>query len=227
MSEKRGLAAYDIDGTIMRDAYFERAFWGMKDKGLVEDPEELLSEIELQRYKHPKSDEYILEMIEHYTRCTRGFDIKNLETFAEEFAEEEVENIYPEMRERLEQDKDDNLRLVLITGTPVQLLKPFARRLDSDLYFGSKYYEDGGRIHETRDNISRGGGEQKERILGKLAAITKLDVERAYGNTMSDYPMLKMAVGAYAVNPTADLRAAAIERDWGIIDCEEEEKYDR
>lgn len=221
MSEKRGLAAYDIDGTITHEAYFERAFWRMEKEGLISAPEGVLDECRSQSEKKPLTQAYLWDIVEHYTQFTKGMDVKSLNDFAEELAEEEIENIYPEMWERLEQDKQDDLRLVLVTGTPSHLLKPLARRLDCDLYFGSKYYENDGRIHEAREAISRGEPKQKERILGKLAAITKLGVERAYGNTMSDYPMLKMAMGAYAVNPTEELRAAAIARNWEIIDCHE------
>lgn len=218
--EKRGLAAYDIDGTIMPKALFERAFWRMEEAGLITAPDGVLDECRLQREEKPLTEAYLWDMVEHYSQFTKGMDVKSLNSFAEELAEEEIANIYPQMLERLEQDREEN-ELVFITGTPKQLVEPLARRLDAKFYFGTKYYEENGKISESGKNISRAS--EKHRILGKLAAITGLGAERAYGDSMSDYTMLKIANMACAVNPSDDLREAALERNWEIIDCEERE----
>jgi len=62
-------------------------------------------------------------------------------------------------------------------------------------------------------------GNAKHRAVVRLAAMHGLDLARsfAYGDSMSDLPMLEMAGHPAAVNPLANLERVARDRNWPVV----------
>ena len=110
-------------------------------------------------------------------------------------------------------------RIFLITGAPA----PLAELVGS--YFSVPLTIVGTQL-EVRDGLWTGeiagehmSGAAKQRALVHLAAMYSLDLARsfAYGNSVSDVPMLETVGHPVAVNPSANLERAACARNWPVL----------
>jgi HAD superfamily hydrolase (TIGR01490 family) len=110
-------------------------------------------------------------------------------------------------------------RVWLVTATPVELANILAKRLGLTGALGT--------IAETSDGVYTGRlvgsllhGEAKAAAVRALAAREGLDLTRcsAYSDSMNDLPMLSLVGHPHVVNPDADLRAWARNRNWPIHD---------
>jgi phosphoserine phosphatase len=106
-------------------------------------------------------------------------------------------------------------RLLLATGAYRQLGEAFGRRIGADVALGTPL--------EVRDGVATGAlsgptqsGEAKAAAVATEAGGG--EVLAAFGDTVADIPLLRMAVRAVAVAPDAALRREASTRSWEILD---------
>lgn len=106
-------------------------------------------------------------------------------------------------------------RLVLATGAYRQLGEAFGRRLGADVALGT--------LLEIRDGLATGAlsgpaqnGEAKAAAVAAEAAGGA--VLAAFGDSIADIPLLRMAARAIAVAPDAALRREALDRGWVILE---------
>ncbi len=107
-------------------------------------------------------------------------------------------------------------RLVLATGAYRQLAEAFARRIGADAALGTPL--------EVRDGVATGSlagptasGEAKAAVV--LAEAAGGEVLAAFGDTVADIPLLRLATRAVAVAPDAALRREAAARGWTIVEA--------
>jgi phosphoserine phosphatase len=107
-------------------------------------------------------------------------------------------------------------RLLLATGAYRQLGEAFGRRIGADLALGTPL--------EVRDGVVTGAlsgptqsGEAKAAAVAAEAAGGEVLV--AFGDTVADIPLLRLAVRAVAVAPDTALRREAGSRRWEIIEA--------
>ncbi|HET6200751.1 MAG: HAD family hydrolase [Candidatus Acidiferrales bacterium] len=110
-------------------------------------------------------------------------------------------------------------RIFLITGAPTPLAELVGSYSLVPLTIVGTQLEarDGSWMGEiTGEHIS---GEAKRRAIVRLAAAYRLDLARsfAYGDSVSDLPMLETVGHPAAVNPSASLERAARARNWPVI----------
>lgn len=107
-------------------------------------------------------------------------------------------------------------RLVLATGAYQPLGEAFARRIGADATLGTPL--------EVRDGIVTGrlsgptaSGEAKAAAVRDVAAGG--EVLAAFGDTVADIPLLRLATRAVAVAPDAALRREAAARGWELLEA--------
>lgn len=105
-------------------------------------------------------------------------------------------------------------RLLLATGAYQPLGEAFARRIGADGVLGTPL--------ELRDGVVTGllagptaSGEAKAAAV--LAEAAGGEVLAAFGDTVADIPLLRLATRAVAVAPDASLRREAAARGWEIL----------
>jgi HAD superfamily hydrolase (TIGR01490 family) len=122
-------------------------------------------------------------------------------------------------RDRLKFHLAQGHRIFLITGAPAPLAEVVAS------YFSMPMAIIGTQL-EVRDGSWTGEiagehmyGDAKQRAIVRLAAAYRLDLARsfAYGDSVSDLPMLETVGHPAAVNPSANLERAARARNWPVI----------
>ena len=166
--------------------------------------------------RSPETDDYIWAGVDVFRQLIRGIPVKTMRTIANIIAEEDVSNIYPEIRPRLDAVHEAGDLLMIVSAAPRMLIAPLAKRLGAAAATGANYYRQGSVMHRWRPNSEL---PDKGQVAQRLAQKFDATLFAAYGDSRSDKPMLSIATHPYAVNPTADLRTEAIERAWAIIDC--------
>jgi phosphoserine phosphatase len=107
-------------------------------------------------------------------------------------------------------------RLLLATGAFQPVGDAFARRIGADVALGTPLV--------VRDGVATGelgapvqAGEAKAAAV--LAAADGGDVLAAFGDTVADIPLLRVARRAVAVAPDRALRREAVARGWEILEA--------
>jgi phosphoserine phosphatase len=118
------------------------------------------------------------------------------------------------MLDELAQHRAANKRVVVASGAYQPVLAAFCARLDVECI---------GTPLEMRDGRLTGRLSGPLNVADtKAASITRLTagqpIEMAYGDTVQDLPLLKLAKTPVAVNPEPKLRALALAHGWRIIE---------
>ena len=107
-------------------------------------------------------------------------------------------------------------RLVLATGAYQPLGEAFARRIGADVALGTPL--------ELRDRLVTGSlagptasGEAKAAAV--LAEAAGGEVLAAFGDTVADIPLLRLAMRSVAVAPDTGLRREAAARGWELLEA--------
>jgi phosphoserine phosphatase len=110
---------------------------------------------------------------------------------------------------------DPGSRLLLATGAYRQLGEAFGRRIGADVSLGTPL--------EVRDGVATGALSGPTQSGGVKAAAVATEaaggeVVAAFGDTVADIPLLRLARRAVAVAPDAALRREALDRGWEILE---------
>jgi phosphoserine phosphatase len=155
-------------------------------------------------------------------RLLRGLPAASLDEMAEWVVEH---HLWPARRQaaidavvasaREARAADPGSRLLLATGAYRQLGEAFGRRIGADVALGTSL--------EVRDGMATGrlsgptqSGEAKAAAVAAEAAGG--EVVTAFGDTVADIPLLRMAARAVAVAPDPRLRREASARGWEILE---------
>jgi HAD superfamily hydrolase (TIGR01490 family) len=126
-----------------------------------------------------------------------------------------LERIFPEALAELRSHKEAGHRVVLLSGALDFLLEPM-KDLADDVLSAKLQEEDG----EFTGELSGApvAGEARARMLASFARRRNLDLSKsyAYGDSISDLPMLEAVGNPVAVNPDKRLERAARENGWQV-----------
>jgi len=118
---------------------------------------------------------------------------------------------------RLKEHRAAGHAVVLLTGSLIFLLKPLKELSGADWLIATELVENGGRFTgEIRGLHPR--GKNKAILVEELARRHNLDLARsfAYGDHLTDLPLLELVGHPVAVNPGRRLRQLARQRRWPI-----------
>jgi HAD superfamily phosphoserine phosphatase-like hydrolase len=129
-----------------------------------------------------------------------------------------VENeLWPKRREAVLQELEalrlQGRRLILASGTYQPVLEAFAWRLEAEA-IGTQLEVAAGKLTGRLATPVNVGQHKAQTLRAHLAGAT---LERAYGDTMPDAPMLELARVAVAVNPDAKLARLAQTNHWRVL----------
>lgn len=145
-----------------------------------------------------------------------GFTREEMDLMAKFVA---LETLWPSRREsvlqELQRHQSNGRSVVIVTGQFEPILTNFGRQMGEFNLIGTPLaYENGRFTGQTAAPLNVGPNKvaQLQPYLtdGKLAA--------AYGDTVSDIPMLELALEPVAVHPDEILRETAVNRGWRILD---------
>ena len=227
MSTRRA-AFFDVDGTLTRSDIFRDhlRFRGEVRPGpatgawLATAPLRAAWLLALDRVDRALSNRAVYRWYE-------GFQADELGRWAERFQEREgLDRAHPHSLQLLRRHAERGDRIVLVTGSLLEIIEPLARLLEAELGTGRSIRVEAARL-EARDGRFTGAlagpplsGAEKARRARLVAEQEGLDLEQshAYGDSVADLELLECVGRPVALNPDGRLRRLARRRGWPVID---------
>ncbi|MGB9111194.1 MAG: HAD-IB family hydrolase [Acidimicrobiales bacterium] len=216
--EQFGEAAFfDLDRTVIaKDAM--AAFGGpMRRGGLIR--RRSLIELGFAQviYLILGSTEQRLERIRHVAlKMTRGWSRSDVDAIVSGALESVVEPIiYDEAMDLIDEHRQAGRRVVIVSASPSELVRPLGRHLGVDDVIASEAAIDAdGRY--TGELAFFCTGRDKSDAVRLFAEREEIDLSRsyAYSDAFTDVPLLELVGHPVAVNPDRALARVAAERGW-------------
>ena len=108
--------------------------------------------------------------------------------------------------------------MIIISGSPSELVKEMAEKYGFTDYVGAKYIVDDNNAY-TGEVIPMWDSRSKEKAIADFVKKYDIDLSRsyAYGDTAGDYTMFKNVRYPYCMNPTKELLQKVI-KDRSLIE---------
>jgi HAD superfamily hydrolase (TIGR01490 family) len=215
-------AFFDVDNTLMRGAsiyHFARGLAARKMFGPGDMLKMAVSQLVFRVHGRESADR-IDAAREAALAFVAGHKVADITSLGEEIYDDTMaDRIWEGARELTKGHLDAGQRVWLVTATPVELAEILARRLGLTGALGTVAEEDDG-VYTGRLVGGLLHGEAKAAAVLALAEREGLDLAKcsAYSDSFNDLPMLELVGHPNAVNPDAQLRAVAKERQWPIHD---------
>ena len=157
---------------------------------------------------------------EEMLEMTRGWDKVAVEDLVREIVDEVVSPlVYAEALALIDEHRRVGRKVVIISSSPEEIVKPLARYLGVDHVIATRAKIDAeGRYTGAMEFYAYAEG-KAEAIL-ELAAAEGLALPDsfAYSDSVTDLPMLETVGHPVVVNPDKELAQIAAERDWQTMD---------
>lgn len=192
----RTLVLSDVDGTILRGSLVLDHATALHEAGTID-----LGNLPALWKQDPKNEALIVRLADSYKNAIVGHKASELRI--REFIDGIVSDpskVYSTL-ERLKGHQAAGHQVVLISGSPAYLVRPFASRFGFDA-IGSRY-------HRTRSHHLTGrvtgmfGAPQKQAAVEKLE-LSSYETVIGYGDTASDAPLLSVANYSVLVDPNRE-----------------------
>lgn len=156
--------------------------------------------------------------VQIFFRQYSGIDAEKVRKWHEEEFERTLKNlVFAQALERIQWHKGQNHLVVLVTGGANFIVEPLANWLCADLIAAKLEEVDGKFTGKLTGEILIGEG--KAKALKDYASKKRVDLKNsyAYGDSISDAPMLSLVGHPVAVNPDRRLRKLAAEVGWEVV----------
>jgi len=220
--DPRAAAFFDVDNTLMRGASIYHFARGLAARKLF-GPRDLLKMAIGQvifRIRGAEDADRIDAAREAALAFVAGHKVDDITSLGEEIYDDTMASrIWEGSRELTQAHLYAGQRVWLVTATPVELAEILARRLGLTGALGTVAEESEG-VYTGRLVGGLLHGEAKAAAVLALAEREGLVLAEcsAYSDSINDLPMLNLVGHPNVVNPDAQLRALAKERNWPIHD---------
>lgn len=217
--KERPVAVFDVDGTLYRsnllvDLVYQLVRQGSFPSSIIDEFKDAQLNWKLERHRESYVN-YIDQLIKTYVKQLKGLSVAEVQTAAKQIDRHSPGLMYVFGRDLIADIKDTH-QLIAISGSPIEVVEPFVKRLGIDV------------VHATTFAISEGvytgevvhvGTQKKEETLKSIVAKMGLCFSRSVGigDTDSDIAMLNLVERPIAFNPNKELFEHALKRKWEII----------
>lgn len=155
---------------------------------------------------------------EELANLTRGWARDEITSIVEETVDEVVApHVYAEGLAIIDQHKRAGRRVVVVSASPEEIVRPLCRYLGIDDVIATRSEIDDEGKYTGRIELYAYGPAKAEAMREMAEANDiDLDVSYAYSDSITDVPMLEAVGHPVAINPDDELLAIAEERGWEI-----------
>lgn len=212
-------AVFDIDGTLFRGGLYREIALAVMKAGVID--QDLVDKAHRKRNQwkarqHPDSyDHYEEALVEALNGSLKNIPPKLFDQLVSEIVDHQLEHIYTFTRAELDRLKEAGYFLIAISGSPEELVEPFAKKYQFDAWIGQKYIRNGDKFtgEAIKTHTSKGA------LLQDI--VTKYDLTSeesyAYGDSIGDRELLESVDNPIAFNPTIELLELAKTNGWPIV----------
>lgn len=216
---KNKLAVFDIDGTIFRSSLIIELVNLLVEKGVF--PKGLNKEIEEEYVawvnRQGSYDKYISKIVEVYVRYIKNVKEDDVKKAAKEVIDYQKNKVYVFTRELIKKLKNDNYYLLAISGAPEIIVSEFAKTLDFNNYYGSRYEVINNKF--TGKVITDTAWTKHEILHNFIKKNKDFNLKDAVGvgDSEIDITFLELVGHPIAFNPDFKLASYAKEKNWKIV----------
>lgn len=202
-------AFFDLDGTLYREGLITEIFKKMVKYEIIE-TERWYNDVRPDYLKWDKRqgdyDDYLLKMTDIYIESIKGLEKSQMEYIAKKIVEQKGDRVYTFTRDRIKWHKDNNHTLIIISGSPSEMVAEMAKKYGFTDYVGANYIVNEDNIY-TGEVIPMWDSKSKEKSIQKFVYKYDIDLSKsyAYGDTSGDYTMFKSVKYPYCMNATKEL----------------------
>lgn len=202
-------AFFDIDGTLYREGLITELFKKLIKFEIIESDKwysEVKPEFENWDNRQGDYDKYLLKMVEIYIQSVKGLHRSQLEFIARNIIRQKGDRVYTFTRDKIKWHKEQGHKVIIISGSPMELIKEMAEKHGFDDYIGTIYELDSNETY-TGEVIPMWDSISKKSAVKGFAQKYHIDLENsyAYGDSSGDLTMLEMVKNPVCVNPTREL----------------------
>ncbi len=213
-------AFFDLDKTIVSRSSSLALSRPLYRAGMVSRGQLLQSVYAQLVYLLIGADEQKMERLkEGMLRLTKGWDRGQVERLVEEVLLDVIDPyVYQEALDLMAEHRAVGRPLYIVSSSPEEIVRPLARHFGVAGVIATRA-EVSGDNRYTGELEFYAYGELKAQAIRELAERNGLDLggSFAYSDSATDLPMLEAVGHPVAVNPDKDLRKAAEERGWEIL----------
>lgn len=202
-------AFFDLDGTLYREGLITEIFKKMVKYEII-GTERWYNDVRPDYLKWDKRqgdyDDYLLKMTDIYLESIKGLEKSQMEYIAHKIVEQKGDRVYTFTRDRIKWHKDNNHTLIIISGSPSEMVAEMAKKYGFTDYIGANYIVNENNIY-TGEVIPMWDSKSKEKSIQKFVDKYDIDLSKsyAYGDTAGDYTMFKNVRHPYCMNATKEL----------------------
>lgn len=216
--DKKKLAIFDIDGTIFRknllfELITELVFSGVFTKITREELIDMYGDWVNQRHTYEQHRD---RMVEIYKNNIIGCQEEDIKKIAQKVVKLNSQRIYIFTKNLIEELRKDHY-LIIISGSPIEIVGEYAKNFQFDKFFGSIY-------EINKEGCYTGEAlfvpvENKGEIISDFAQKEGFSFKESVGvgDTESDAKFLTLVEKPIAFNPNKGLKAIAEFEKWEII----------
>lgn len=155
----------------------------------------------------------------HLTSLFRGYSEDDLATMVDDYTEHLKRHVKAPVLAKLTELKQSGHKIILVTAGLDAYLKPFAAYLGADLVSTVLEKNASGTYTGRIVGIDCLGEGKVTNLRNRIPFFDTLDLEHsvAFGDTVSDVPMLSLVGSAWAVDPDRELEQYALKSKWSIL----------
>ena len=218
MNKKNKIAIFDIDGTIFRknlafELINELAWMKIFPKIVREELVDLYGDW----LNHEGTYEaYRIKLVELYEKNVCGKNQEDIIEASKRVAQFNAKRVYIYAKKIIEEMRGD-YAMLMISGSPVEIVKEYAETFRFDAYFGSVYEIDKNKIYTGKTIFEP--TRDKGAVVKQFVAENNIALAGSFGmgDTQSDVSFLELVDEPIAFNPDSNLRRIAEEKKWKII----------
>lgn len=216
----RAAAFFDLDKTILATSSalaFARPFYR---GGLIGRSDVIRSAYAQFIFLASGADHDQMETMRRYmSDLVTGWDVAKVREIVAETIDVIIDPaVYDEAVALIEEHRAAGRDIVIISSSGTEVVEPIGERLGADVAIGTQLVVEDGRY--TGEILFYAYGEGKAQAMRDLSDERGYDLAASYAYTdsVTDLPMLDSVGHPTAVNPDAELRRIATERDWPVVD---------
>ncbi|MGD2060730.1 MAG: HAD-IB family hydrolase [Acidimicrobiia bacterium] len=213
------VAFFDLDKTIIAKSSTLAFSRPMFKAGLLSGSSLAKAGIAQAYYQAFGADHDQMERIkEELSAMTRGWDRDEIEALVTETVDEVVAPlVYAEALAIMEQHRAAGRKVVVISASPEEIVRPLCRYLGIDEIIATRAkVDDEGRYTGEIELYAYGPGKAEAMEAMAREEGIDLDASYAYSDSITDLPMLEAVGHPVVVNPDAELATIAEERGWEV-----------
>ena len=216
-------AFFDLDKTIIAKSSTLAFTRPMFRAGLLSGPTLAKAGIAQAYYQAFGADHDQLERVkDELAGLVQGWSQEEVEALVEETVDEVVAPlVYSEALAIIDQHKRDGRRVVVISASPEEIVRPLCRYLGiSDVIATRSEVDEDGMY--TGEIAFYAYGQGKADAMVQMAAEQGIDLAASYSysDSATDLPMLEVVGHPIVVNPDTELAAIAEDRGWEVREFE-------